>query len=186
MNYGKTVLKNERARRENALLKLRKPQASDGPKVWGLIDSTPSLDKNSLYCNLLQCSHFAETCAVAELNGSVVGWLSGYLPPERTDTLFVWQVCVGEKVRGQGVATRLMGEVLARSPLGHVRYLECTITENNAASWALFGSIARAMGAQTRQSELFSRKTHFNGTHESELALTIGPFGRDQVASLAT
>lgn len=185
MNYGNTVLKDVGARRENALLKLRKPKPSDGPRIWRLIDSTPSLDKNSLYCNLLQCSHFAGTCAVAELSGSVVGWLSGYVPPERADTLFVWQVCVDETVRGQGVATRLIAEVLDRSSLGHVRYLECTITETNDASWALFGSIARAMGAQTRRSELFSRNAHFDGTHESELALTIGPFERDQVAAFA-
>lgn len=185
MNYGNTVLKDVEARREDALLTLRKPRPSDGPKIWRLIDSTPSLDKNSLYCNLLQCSHFAETCAAAELDGSVVGWLSGYVPPERRDTLFVWQVCVDEKARGQGVATRLIAEVLARNSLSHVRYLECTITETNDASWALFGSIARAMGAQTRKSELFSQEAHFDGTHESELALTIGPFGRDQVAALA-
>ena len=184
MKYGNTVLKDVRARRENALLKLRKPQPSDGPGIWRLIDSTPSLDKNSLYCNLLQCSHFAGTCAVAELSGSVVGWLSGYVPPERGDTLFVWQVCVDERVRGQGVAKRLIAEILARSSVSHVRYLECTITENNEASWALFGSIARAMGARTRQSELFSRKAHFDGAHDSEMALTIGPFTQDRITAL--
>lgn len=163
---------------------VRMPVASDGPGVWNLIDSTPSLDKNSLYCNLLQCSHFAPTCAIAELDGSIVGWLSGYLPPQRPDTLFVWQICVDQRARGQGLARHLIAEVLARCASGDIRYLECTITEGNAPSWALFKSVARAMDAETRRSELFSRDVHFDGAHDSEIALTIGPFGQDRVASL--
>ncbi|MCM5556926.1 diaminobutyrate acetyltransferase [Pleomorphomonas sp. JP5] len=170
--------------RENASPLVRAPRADDGPSVWRLIDSTPSLDRNSLYCNLLQCSHFAQTCAIAELNGEVVGWLSGYVPPGRDDTLFVWQVCVGRKARGQGVAKALIGEVLGRDASRGIRYLECTITEDNAASWALFGSVARAMGAQIQRSELFSRDTHFDGTHDSEMGVTIGPFERGQIAGL--
>lgn len=184
MIYGESYLAATETWRKKVPPLVRMPRASDGPGIWKLIDSTPSLDKNSLYCNLLQCSHFAPTCAIAEQDGSVVGWLSGYVPPQRGDTLFVWQVCVGRHARGQGLARRLVGEVLARSSSGHIRYLECTITEDNAASWALFGSLARALGAGTRRSELFSRDVHFDGAHDSEIALTIGPFTRDRIASL--
>lgn len=181
MAYGDTDLKSKESRREKVPPQVRMPQASDGPGVWKLIDATPSLDKNSLYCNLLQCSHFAPTCAIAERDGSIVGWLSGYVPPQRGDTLFVWQVCVDRTARGSGLARRLIGDVLARGSSSHIRYLECTITEGNAASWALFGSVAQALGARTRQSELFSRDIHFGGTHDSEMVLTIGPFTRDRV-----
>src|SRR3546814_6183592 len=45
----------------------RRPQKADGPAIWALIRSIQALDDNSLYCNLLQCSHFADTCALAEL-----------------------------------------------------------------------------------------------------------------------
>ena len=183
MIYGEPILTATDTWRKKAPV-IRMPRASDGPGVWGLIDSTPSLDKNSLYCNLLQCSHFASTCAIAELGGSVVGWLSGYVPPQRGDTLFVWQICVGQRARGQGLGRRLIGDVLARRTSSHIRYLECTITEANAASWALFDSVARAMDAETRRSELFSRDIHFDGAHDSEIAVTIGPFRQDRVASL--
>ena len=76
-------------------------------RVWDLIAANPALDGNSLYANLLQCSHFAETCALAEQNGTLVGWMSGYRPPEQPDTLFVWQICVSEAARGQGLGKRL-------------------------------------------------------------------------------
>ena len=49
---------------------MRKPRKADGARVWNLIKSIEKLDDNSMYCNLLQCSHFAGTCALAELVGA--------------------------------------------------------------------------------------------------------------------
>src|SRR5690606_21532662 len=59
----------------------RRPSELDGPQVTALIADCPPLDVNSAYCNLLQCSHFADTCVVAERAGQIVGWISGYRPP---------------------------------------------------------------------------------------------------------
>src|SRR3546814_3094851 len=101
-----------------------------------------ALDDNSLYCNLLQCSHFAGTCALAEIDGRAVGWISGYLPPEKPDTLFVWQVAVHPEARGRGVGKRLIRELLRRKACSRVRYIHSTITRDNRASWALFRAIA--------------------------------------------
>src|SRR3546814_18366403 len=93
-----------------------------------------ALDDNSLYCNLLQCSHFAGTCALAEIDGRAVGWISGYLPPEMPDTLFVWQVAVHPEARGRGVGKRLIRELLRRKACSRVRYLHSTIPRDNQAS----------------------------------------------------
>jgi L-2,4-diaminobutyric acid acetyltransferase len=185
MIYGKTVISDAASLRHAAPLDLRMPVAADGPAVWKLIAATPSLDKNSLYCNLLQCSHFAATCTLAERDGTVVGWMSGYVPPDQPDTLFVWQVCVGEAARGQGLARRMIGEVLARPGAQAITHIACTITENNAPSWALFGSVARLLNVPLARQEHFTRAVHFDGSHDSELAVTIGPFDRRHVAALA-
>ena len=95
-------------------IKLRAPLPADGSRVWALIEATPALDSNSLYANLLQCSDFSDTCALAERAGEVVGWMSGYIPPAKPDTLFVWQICVSDAARGQGAGKRLIEDVLAR------------------------------------------------------------------------
>src|SRR5690554_2044835 len=97
-----------------AELSIRAPRSSDGPRVWRLITATGALDNNSLYANLLQCTHFAATCALAEMDGEIVGWMSAYAPPRQPDTLFVWQICVAEAARGQGLAQKLIAAVLAR------------------------------------------------------------------------
>ena len=44
------------------------------------------LDENSMYCNLVQCEHFSETCVIAELDGVIVGWISAFIPPDAPDT----------------------------------------------------------------------------------------------------
>ena len=53
----------------------RKPVATDGPVISGLIAACPPLDPNSAYCNLLQCTDFADSCIIAERGGEVVGWV---------------------------------------------------------------------------------------------------------------
>jgi L-2,4-diaminobutyric acid acetyltransferase len=75
-----------------AMPELREPTSEDGAAVWQLIKDCAPLDRNSLYCNLLQCDHFASTCVAAELDGDIVGWVSGYIVPDSPDTLFIWQV----------------------------------------------------------------------------------------------
>lgn len=155
---------------------IRTPRPEDGPQIWRLIDDAAALDTNSLYCNLLQCSHFAETCALAEIEGEIVGWMSGYTPPALPDTLFVWQICVARSARGQGLGQRLIASVLARPKNARLRHVECTITKTNAASWSLFRKVARGLDADLSSRPHFLRDTHLDGQHESEIRVTIGPF----------
>jgi len=163
---------------------IRTPVSTDGSSVWKLIGATKALDDNSLYCNLLQTTHFAATCAIAEQDGKLVGWLSGYIPPEQPDTYFVWQVCVSDAARGQGLGRRLIGDVLARPVCRAVKMLQCTITHDNEPSWGLFTGIARKLNAQLQQVELFEKDAHFDGRHESEYAVSIGPFDPEKVTAL--
>ena len=162
----------------NSLLdiKLRLPTGKDGPTVFQLINHCPPLDSNSLYCNLLQCTHFADTSVAATVRDELVGFISGYLIPGQTDTLFIWQVAVANEARGQGLGTRMLKNILSRPQCDQVVYLETTITESNRASWALFEGMAEKLDAQTNTSVLFDRKQHFAGGHESEILVCIGPF----------
>ena len=127
---------------------LRTPVKDDGYRLHQLVAQCPPLDPNSIYCNLLQCSHFAETGVAAEIDGDLVGFISGYIPPQQPETVFVWQVAVHEKGRGQGLAKRMLKAIVARDACKDVTHMETTITEDNEASWALFRSFARDMGAE--------------------------------------
>ena len=156
-------------------IEIRRPIATDGHHVNQLVKSISELDNNSTYCNLLQCSHFSDTSAIAVTDEEVLGFISGYAKPEQPDTLFVWQVAVSSTARGQGLATKLLKDILQRTRTAPFRYIETTITEDNDASWALFNSIARAYEAPLDRSLMFDRMQHFNDEHDSELLARIGP-----------
>lgn len=154
---------------------LRRPRASDGPAVTALIAVCPPLDRNSRYCNLLQCEHFADQCVVAERGRQVVGWVSGYRPPSDPGALFIWQVAVAREGRGKRLASRMIAELLARPAQRDVTHVITTITDDNRASWNLFKGLARDWNAALDRSPLFERETHFIGAHATEFLARIGP-----------
>ncbi len=157
-------------------VEMRIPEGEDGPQIHSLIANCPPLDPNSLYCNLLQATHFADTCVVAEHAGQIVGWVSGYVRPDAQDHYFLWQVAVDASMRGQNLAKRMIRHILERKALAHVRYMNTTITPDNAASWRLFRSVAEELGGQFSDRPHFLEATHFAGQHATEHMVTIGPF----------
>lgn len=163
----------------------RRPTSTDGASVWNLIGDLDALDDNSMYCNLLQCTHFAETCVVAELDGDVIGWVSAYLPPAKSGTLFVWQVAVAPEARGRGLAKAMLRDLLKRGVCEDVTHMESTITKDNEASWALFRSIAGEIEGDLNHNPHFQRDQHFDGEHATEHLVRIGPIERERYASAA-
>lgn len=161
---------------------LRRPVSEDGVALFRLVRQCPPLDVNSLYCNLLHCSHFAATSVAAVEGDELAGFISGYIMPEQPDTLFIWQVAVGEKARGRGLATRMLQHILQRPQCDDVAFLETTITGDNRASWALFEGFAAKMTAAVSTSVMFDRALHFDGRHETEQRVRIGPLARNNGA----
>lgn len=157
-------------------IELRRPTAKDGRSVHQLVAQCPPLDSNSMYCNLLQSAHFSATSVAAFSAGDMVGFISGYLIPERPDTLFVWQVAVGQRARGQGLATRMLRHIQERPACSGVAFLETTITASNQASWALFRGLAKQLDAALSESVMFDSAGHFGHEHDTEMLVRIGPF----------
>lgn len=149
--------------------------------MWDLARQSPTLDLNSPYSYLILCRHFADTCVVADLGGELAGFLTGYLLPQRSDTVFVWQIAVSAVAQrsglGRSMVTTLLDRVLPRG----VRFLEASATPENSASHALFRSVARRHGVRCTESPFF-RAEHFPAEgegaipHQPELLLRLGPF----------
>lgn len=157
----------------------RMPVAEDATRVWDLVTDCPPLDQNSLYCNILQCTDFAETCVIAEQNGQIAGWLSGYRPPNRPDSLFIWQIAVHPNVRGKGIAKAMIESLVDRLGNEKINYILATITSGNQVSWGLFSSIAQDLGGTIESHAHFDRVAHFSDRHDSELLVTIGPISSE-------
>lgn len=154
----------------------RPPHDHEGLAVHELVAGSPPLDVNSEYCYLLLCSHFADTCTVAERDGRLIGIQTGYREPNAPDTLFVWQIAVSPEGRGLGIGRGMVEHLLSRFSDGSIRYLEQTVTKSNTASRALFESVARRYDTEVNESLLFGDAHFAAGTHEAEYLLRIGPF----------
>lgn len=151
---------------------MRKPEARDGSAIWDLVRQCKPLDENSMYCNLVQADHFRDTCVLAEIDGQVLGWVSGHLIPNE-DALFVWQVAVSPEARGMGLGLRMLTHLLNRPECAPVRALKTTITRDNDASWALFRSLARRRGGAMDADPHYLREDHFDGKHATEHMVSI-------------
>ena len=152
---------------------LRKPRGEDGSAIWDLVRACKPLDENSMYCNLIQCDHFSDTCVLAELDGDVVGWISGYVRPDDPETFFVWQVAVSEKARGHGLGGRMLSNLMTRNVCKDVTKMQTTITRDNDASWALFSRFAEKRGGTLSSEAHFKKDDHFDGQHATEHMVTI-------------
>lgn len=152
----------------------RRPESTDGAQVNALIERCPPLDINSVYCNLIQCQDFSETSIIAQNEKSeIVGFISGYVPPKRQRTLFIWQVALDSNYRGKGIASEMLSRLFSRDT--ELRYMETTISPSNTSSQKLFKSFfdKHHMALETRT--LFESGTHFPDSHEDEVLYRAGP-----------
>lgn len=155
---------------------LRVPRIDDAPLVHRLIKECPPLDLNSIYTYLLLTEHFSRTCVLAESNGMLDGYISAYIPPTKPDVLFVWQVAVHPRARGQGLGQKMLQRLLERPGMDQVRYLETTVGPENTASRRMFAGFARMLQATSTESPLFGRHLFGQGGHDDEPLIRIGPF----------
>ena len=153
----------------------RNPVAEDASAVFSLVAACPPLDPNSLYCNLIQCTHFADTCIVAERDGAIDGWISGHRPPDDPTAMFVWQVAVHERARGCGLGRAMLGGLFRMPAVADAKRLITTVTPSNEASRRMFAAFAREQGAELATRPWFDRDRHFGGSHESEELISVGP-----------
>lgn len=151
----------------------RESTSEDGAAIWELIRECKPLDENSVYCNLIQCDHFRNTCVVVELEGKIVGWVSAYIVPDDPEAIFVWQVAVSKDARGMGLGRRMLQHLIERKVCKDVTRLQATITRDNEASWALFRSFADNQGGELEAEAHFTRETHFQGEKATEHMVTI-------------
>ncbi|MBQ0830321.1 diaminobutyrate acetyltransferase [Streptomyces tagetis] len=159
-------------------LQIDRPRVADGAALWRLARDSRVLDLNSSYSYLLWCRDFAATSAVArDEHGDPFGFVTGYLRPERPDTLLIWQVAVDEAYRGRRIAAAMLDALFARVAAERpaVHTVETTIAPDNSASRRLFTSFAERHGARLEREVLFDAGLFPDGPHDPEVLYRIGP-----------
>ncbi|MFJ3668692.1 diaminobutyrate acetyltransferase [Streptomyces sp. NPDC090106] len=158
-------------------LEIDRPSVSDGAALWRIAKDSKVLDLNSSYSYLLWCRDFSATSAVArDGSGEPVGFVTGYVRPDRPRTLLIWQVAVDDAHRGRGLAGTLLDAVAHRAAAEQrITAVETTIAPGNTASERLFAAFAERHGADVRREVLFDTRLFPDGPHDPEVLYRIGP-----------
>lgn len=163
--------------RDNSIvttLEIRSPNSLDGSKMWALTRDSRKLDLNSSYFYVAMSHWFSDSCKVAfdtEKN-RLVGMVIGFRLPSDKETLFIWQIAVDERYRGQSIAMRLIEAVVANS---EIRYLEATIAPSNLSSKRLFEKWSVSRKTTLIISDGFGLDCFPDQQHEKEELYRIGP-----------
>ena len=144
--------------------------------MYELVKKTKVLDLNSSYSYLMWGKYFNKTSIIAETDGKLVGFVSGFIQPNSPDVFFVWQVAIDESQRGKGLATRLIQKLLNQPICQNVHYLEATVSPSNLPSKKLFLGIADKLKTDVEVFECFSEDQFPDEDHEAEMTYRIGPF----------
>ncbi len=152
----------------------RPPTSSDAAAMHRIAQDSQVLSVNSTYSYALMARHFHKTCLVAEHQGNVCGYITGFAPPEQPKTLFIWQIGVAKPMQKQGLGKELLITLVkAKQPV----FLEATIDPGNQASINLFKSVASYFDADHTYftTPFFDTNDLHDGEHVEHL-MNIGPF----------
>ncbi len=158
------------------IITFRQPDPADGAKVWALIEAAGSLDVNSVYCYVLLCDYFRDTCVLAEMEDRLVGFVSAFIDPGQPETLFVWQIAVDAGVRSQRIGSRMLEALITPLIGNRIRYIETTISPDNRPSRALFNRFAAHCRAEIIEKQGYPKDWFpVQLGHEEERLYRIGP-----------
>ncbi len=158
---------------------MSEPTAEDGKEIWKLANAlAPELDLNSAYKYLILCEFFPSSCVIAKNEEKVIGFITGFVSPERPDTVFVWQIGIDRAERGKGLGSKLLMKLVEQQDRSKISYVEATITPSNEASQILFHRLASNLNTKCHISLLFKKEmfpVQEDEEHEEELLFRIGP-----------
>lgn len=152
------------------MITFKTPDVSDAGSMWEIAQQSP-LDSNSSYAYLMMAEYFSDRCMVAidENTKKIVGFVTGFIQYKSPDTLFVWQVAVDKKYRGENIAFDMISKLFESLD---VTKIEATITKENKSSMRLFRKIAEKYGKNFKTDKGFE-EDDFPDDKNAEMLITI-------------
>ena len=148
-----------------------------------LVANRPYVGLNSRYTYFLLAKDFSDTCVVAEQNNKIIAFSSGYVPPDRPDTFFNWEVVVHKDYRGHGLQKRM---ALQQIIITGAKYFEGSINPSNEVSKRNIYELAQSLNAKCKENVLFNEEDFENDGHEPEILYRIGPISKTEVKNLVS
>jgi L-2,4-diaminobutyric acid acetyltransferase len=162
-------------------LHIRNVKLEDVKEIYKLLAANrPYVGLNSRYTYFLLARDFSDTCVVAEHDGKIIAFSSGYVPPSRPNTFFNWETVVHHDYRGLKLQKLLL---LQQIKITKAEYFEGTVNPSNKISQKNFYEIAEVLNAKCEKKVLFTEEDFENDGHEAEVLYRIGPISQNKLHS---
>ena len=128
-------------------IEIRRPRIDDIPAIVEVVHGCgPQLTAHSSYIPWIYTHFYFETCAVAEMDGGIVGWCSIIPVP---GSFFLHQLGVKARARREGIARALLTHQVQKLSSDMEKFsLHFTVDRRNRAVVDLSLSIAEQLGMQ--------------------------------------
>ena len=169
---------------ESLDFQIRNVKLEDIKEVYKLlVANRPYVGLNSRYTYFLLAKDFSDTCVVAEHDGKIIAFSSGYVPPSRPDTFFSWETVVHRDYRGHSLQKHML---LHQIEITSAKYFEGTVNPSNKISEKNFLELAELLNTKCETKMLFTEEDFENDGHEAEVLYKIGPISQNQLKQLTT
>ncbi len=159
------------------IITIRKVTVNDIKEVYKLlVQNRPYVGLNSRYTYFLLARDFSDTCVVAEHEGNIIGFSSGYVSPSRSDTFFNWETVVHKDYRGNSLQKKML---LYQIKNAKVDYFEGTINPSNKVSENNFFELAEVLNTKFQKRILFKEEDFEKDGHEAEILCRVGPIPKN-------
>jgi L-2,4-diaminobutyric acid acetyltransferase len=139
----KTETRN--AHPKSCAVQIRTPRMDDVPGIALLVrECRPFLTAHASYLYWAYCRYYAETCALAEVDGQIAGWC--HANAVGRGKYFSHQTAVAPWARGLGIGRSLWAHVLNRIKHEPGFALEFTIERRNIAALKMLTAAAEDAG----------------------------------------
>src|SRR5699024_9043458 len=153
----------------------RKPTVDDGKEMYRIVRESNVLDINSEYSYLMWGEYFQESSILAVDGNEIIGFITGFIPPNQPDTIFVCQVAVDDRYKGNGLENELIERLFIRVKHEQVvEYVEATVTTSNIPSRRLCEGVAHKNKTKSNVSEGITENQFTEDGHEAECKVRIG------------
>ncbi|WP_240421857.1 GNAT family N-acetyltransferase [Paenibacillus periandrae] len=124
-------------------MNVRSIRKGDSTRILRLVEQCgPYVAPHNLYVYWMLEKYYASTCKIIENDSDIIGFVSG-MPSVDNHSLFIWQICIHNEYRNQGIATLLLDSSLhSARELGYV-FMELSISKGNIASQMFFDKYAQ-------------------------------------------
>ena len=119
-------------------IKIRTAQQNDFLDVYTFISQCKPLENYSEHFYKIMLRYFGNTCFIAEFKKDIIGFIMCFISQMDAKTMFIWQIGVFSKFRGNEIGKMLLKEAEKTAQVYRCKRIELTVDPENVPSQKFF------------------------------------------------